>query len=94
MHYLAKYLDFALFFEIRIINTKLLQETICHSDEQMSRAGGSWGCAALACETWRGSIFHNNERIFEQADNYLVTFAFDIFVIRNMYVYMCCMHDQ
>lgn len=60
----------------------------------MSRAGGSWGCAALACETWRGSIFHNNERIFEQADNYLVTFAFDIFVIRNMYVNMCCMHDQ
>lgn len=59
----------------------------------MSRAGRSGGCVALACETWRVSIFHNNERIFEQANNYLVTFAFDIFVIRiqsiYLYVWLC-----
>lgn len=68
----------------------------------MSRAGRSGGCVALACETWRGSIFHNNERIFEQANNYLVTFAFDIFVIRKYihsictfgYVYMSSIQDQ
>lgn len=64
----------------------------------MSRAGGSWGCAALACETWRGSIFHNNERIFEQADNYLDIciwyFCNTKYVLIDMFICVVCMINE